>query len=54
MAATATKKTAKQPKTTKKKQVKKSKFALYWENPNAKPLISEIIDMRAVLKWDTT
>ena len=48
--ATKTTKSEKTPKETEKKQVKKSKFALYWDDPNVKPLITKINDMRAVLK----
>jgi len=29
---------------------KKSKFALAWEDPNVKPIIIKINDMRAVLR----
>ena len=39
-----------QKKVAKTKKVKKSKFTLYWENPNIEPLITKINDMRAVLK----
>lgn len=32
------------------KGVKKSKFALAWENPDVKPIILKINDMKAILK----
>ena len=48
--ATKTTKTEKKPKEAEKKQVKKSKIALYLENPNIPPIITKINDMRAVLK----
>jgi len=48
MAATAAKKTVKQPKTVEKKQVKKSKLVLFWEKMPEDNF--EHIDMRAILK----
>ena len=43
-------KTIKTTKTIKKSEIRKSKIALYLENPNKQPIITKINDMKAVLR----